>query len=384
MEVRKSGVVARAGALEAEVDKVLPCLAGLAEEDLAAFVQHDSLVEEIIGALGSLVDGDARGAAEQLRLQPQRAAELDRVGAVETSGAVVPALERGAGERRLGDGNTLPLATRDTADVLVADRVLMVWLMPNMAITTSRRCVAKILRRTGRSIRGTGARGEGEGVAHDQLGKVHIHLGGQDSLATVVGVHLLGGHALVVEVRLVVHEDAVVVASDGLEQGAAARTRGPSTTSISPCLTTPSKSRRMSMRRLPTPKRRRAVPRTSSQHVDDVLLVVGSGSEAEHVEVLERNTGGSELASSLRDHVHDGLRPRPAAEFGSIRVQGESSSEAASKMLMPWGTVAVDWLVILRARAWTRLSRRASSMASCSAASASLTVSVSPPGVVSL
>ncbi len=97
MDVRKSGVVARA-AVVAQLLEVLAGLVGAAEEDLAALVQDDDLVEEVVGALGRLVDGDDSRAAEEARLHAQRLAELDGIGAVEAARAVIPALQRAAAQ----------------------------------------------------------------------------------------------------------------------------------------------------------------------------------------------------------------------------------------------------------------------------------------------
>jgi len=55
--------------------------------------------------------------------------------------------------------------------------------------------------------------------------------------------------------------------------------------------------------------------------VEEVLLVVGRGSEAEDVQMLVGNPSGTELVALLLHHVEDGLSPCPGAEVGAIRVQ---------------------------------------------------------------
>lgn len=106
-------------AIEAESLEVLTGLAGLSEEDLTSFVKHEGLVEKVVCALGSLVDGNAASALEKVARHFQVLAELDGIGAIETSCAVIPALKRGTGQGSLGNGDTLALTTRHTANVLV-------------------------------------------------------------------------------------------------------------------------------------------------------------------------------------------------------------------------------------------------------------------------
>lgn len=98
------------GAGEAETDKVRFGLARWPKVDLPALVEHEDLVEEVVCALGSLVDGHGAGPAKHVRLQPQRFAKLNGVGRVEAAGGIIPALERRAGQRGLGNRHSLPFA----------------------------------------------------------------------------------------------------------------------------------------------------------------------------------------------------------------------------------------------------------------------------------
>lgn len=75
----------------------------------------------IVCGLGSLIDGNARGNAKNVGLILQIAAKLDGVGTVQASGAVVPALERRKPQGSFSDGDSLPLATADSTDKVIAD-----------------------------------------------------------------------------------------------------------------------------------------------------------------------------------------------------------------------------------------------------------------------
>ena len=92
-----------------------------AEVDLTTLVKQDGLVEEIVRGLRRLVDGDERGRAGELGLMAKGADELERRRRVETTGRVIPALERRLGEGGLRDGNALALTTTiaRSAEVLV-------------------------------------------------------------------------------------------------------------------------------------------------------------------------------------------------------------------------------------------------------------------------
>lgn len=74
----------------------------------------------LIGRLGGLVDGNARSRTKNVTLGAQGAAELNGVGAVQASGAVVPALQRGVTEGSFGDGDSFSLASADASNELVA------------------------------------------------------------------------------------------------------------------------------------------------------------------------------------------------------------------------------------------------------------------------
>ena len=96
-------------------------LSGDAEEDLVTLVQHDDLVEHVVGCLRSLVDSDHSRGSAKLGGEAQSLAELDGVGRVQTTRTVVPSLERSSTECCLGNGHTLALTTGDTANEIVTD-----------------------------------------------------------------------------------------------------------------------------------------------------------------------------------------------------------------------------------------------------------------------
>lgn len=83
--------------------------------------KDSDFVEASVGVLWCLVQRHGGRGAKDFGIHAERLAELDSVGGIETSGRVVPALQRCTGQSSLDDGHTLALTTRDTADELVAD-----------------------------------------------------------------------------------------------------------------------------------------------------------------------------------------------------------------------------------------------------------------------
>jgi hypothetical protein len=69
-------------AFEAHIDEELLGDIASSEEDLFTLVQNANLVEEVVGRLRSLVDGDNTGCADELGGQTKILAELDGVGGV--------------------------------------------------------------------------------------------------------------------------------------------------------------------------------------------------------------------------------------------------------------------------------------------------------------
>lgn len=97
--------------MKPHIDKKLLRISGLAEKNLLAFIEDGDLVETVVSGLRSLVDGDGGGDADVVGVQTEIFAEFDGVGRVETTGGVVPALERSAGEGGLGNSYSFSLAT---------------------------------------------------------------------------------------------------------------------------------------------------------------------------------------------------------------------------------------------------------------------------------
>jgi len=190
-------------ALKSEIDKILLRIVGPAEEDLAAFVQYNDLVKEVVSTLRCLVDRNAGGASKKFGLQPQVANELDSIGAVQASGTVIPALERSARERGLGDSDTLSLTSRDTTDVLVSDTGVD-------SVADAEQCHDNIPEVVGKKVlgdtigdlaRGTSVGSKGQSISDRKLRKMGIDLGSVDGLSAVLRVHFIGGHTFDVSVQ---------------------------------------------------------------------------------------------------------------------------------------------------------------------------------------
>ena len=210
--------------VEAHVEEVLLRAAGVSKVDLAALVQHDGLVEDVVDGLAGLVDGDDGSGSRVLRRQAERLYEFQGRSAVETTGAVVPALQRAASEGGLRNADALALAARNTADVLVAD-------LGVDGVRQRQHCHDGIAHvhgilvpaDAGEAVRGgTGARGEVEGVAGGHLGEVSFRLCLVDDFTAEVLVHLVPGDSLVLDVVALVEVKAVCFASQSLEEGRAA------------------------------------------------------------------------------------------------------------------------------------------------------------------
>lgn len=216
------------GAGEAETDKVRLGLARWPKVDLPALVEHEDLVEEVVCALGRLVDGHGAGAAKHVRLQPQRFAKLNRVGRVEAAGGIIPALERRAGQRGLGNRHSLPFAARHAADVLVADaRICRVADSVHGHDHVSIVSGELASRYAGRyAVRLSGAGCKGQGVSDRQHWEMDVDFGRVDGLSFVLGVHLVRGYALVVERGRLVDVDSVCFSRDALEKCGAAGAGG--------------------------------------------------------------------------------------------------------------------------------------------------------------
>lgn len=80
----RNGLMSRV--FEVYVDKVLFCGISMIEEDLMIFVQYECFVEEVVGVLRSLVNGDSVGLVEEFGLLVQGMIEFDGVGGVEIMG----------------------------------------------------------------------------------------------------------------------------------------------------------------------------------------------------------------------------------------------------------------------------------------------------------
>ena len=317
------GLALRAG--EAQPDEEGLGLGGGAKVDLAPLVQHGDLVEDVVDALRGLVDGQAGGGAVELGRQAQGAAELEGVGAVEAAGAVVPALQRAAAERGLGDADALALAAADAAHEVVADLGVLgvaqaerghdhVLHVLGVHVTADAREAVGRRARLGREL---------ERLADGHLREVHLGLGHVDGLAAEVVVHALGRDALVVEVRVAVHVQAVGLAGDGLEEGGAAAA-GAAEHHEHLAAAHDAGEVAQDLDALLAGAEGPAGQRAHRQHhVGHVLLVVGGGAEAVHAEAAEGHAGGAGRVAgrvARADGEHE-LEPLPRAEGVAVRVE---------------------------------------------------------------
>ena len=107
--------------METHVDEEGPRLSGLSEEDLATLVEHKCLVEEVVGSLRRLVDGNTGSGAVDLGFHAEGFTELDGVCGVETSGGVIPGLQWRSAEGSFSDSDTLSLSSRYTTEEVVTN-----------------------------------------------------------------------------------------------------------------------------------------------------------------------------------------------------------------------------------------------------------------------
>jgi len=92
-----------------------------AEVDLAAGVQHGDLVEGVVDGLAGLVHSDGVGVGANVGRHSQGVHKLQRAGRVQATSTVVPRRDGRSRNHHLGNADTLPLAARHAADVIVAD-----------------------------------------------------------------------------------------------------------------------------------------------------------------------------------------------------------------------------------------------------------------------
>jgi len=100
------------GAVESHVDEELFSFLSVPEVDGSTLVKDDDLVEEVIGGLGSLVDGDAGDGSVESETVLDRTAERDGGGGIESSSRVVPEHERSVTEGDFSDGDSLTPADK--------------------------------------------------------------------------------------------------------------------------------------------------------------------------------------------------------------------------------------------------------------------------------
>ncbi|KAI6753740.1 hypothetical protein HG531_005909 [Fusarium graminearum] len=85
----------------------------------------ENFVELVVDAITSLVEGRDDSSLLLVCVLSKDAGKVKGVGCVETSGTVVPALNGSLRAHDLGNRDSLPLTTRHTSNILIADDCIM-------------------------------------------------------------------------------------------------------------------------------------------------------------------------------------------------------------------------------------------------------------------
>jgi len=173
--------------------------------------------------LWSLVNGNTGSRSNEISRRSQCLTELNRIGTVQTTGTVIPALKRCTTESSFGDRNTLSLSSRDTSQEIVSDAGV-----DCVADTKdSHDHIAQISSELWASNAswnvsgGSGLSSKFKGLSDCQHGEMYVHLCCVDSFTAEVLVHLLWCDTLVVDLGFLVNKEAVCLAGDCLEEGGA-------------------------------------------------------------------------------------------------------------------------------------------------------------------
>lgn len=170
---------------------------------MATFVEHKYFVEEVVGSLGCLVDGNTGSGAVDLSLHAEGLTELDGVGGIKTTGGIVPCLQWRSAEGGFGNGNTLSLSTRDTAKEVVTNASVdsvgnSVQGHDDIALVLG---VLLYTDATGDVPWPTCLSSKVKSLSNGHHGEMHIDFGSVDGFTAVVLVHELWADTLVVDVR---------------------------------------------------------------------------------------------------------------------------------------------------------------------------------------
>lgn len=175
-------------------------------------------------SLGCLVDGNAGRASQNVGLSTQSSTQLNCIGTVKTSRAVVPALERRVSQGSLSDGDSLPLATAHTSDKVVANTCVLGVrdAEDSHDNITHMLCVLALVEALGDVPGASGASGEVQRVVDGEIGEVIIDLSGIDGLSLVSCLHLLGADTLEVQCGFIADMESVCITRDGAKKCRAA------------------------------------------------------------------------------------------------------------------------------------------------------------------
>jgi hypothetical protein len=273
-----------------------------------------------------LIDSNARGDAHDIGLRTQGAAKLNGVGAVETSGAVIPALQGRVAQSGFSDGDALPLAAADAADKVVTDPGV-----PGVGDAKhGHDDVAHMLgvfgfgKAAGDKVGAARASSKVKGIAYGELREVVVNLGSVDGFTAVFLLHLLRTNTLVVKGGILGDVEAVSIAGNGSQQSRAAGAGRAEDTQhlaavddtlevaqdIDPLLPAPADYVTKNVGAL-------------EEGVGDGLLVVCRGAEAVDTEVLEGHTGCTWLCAvgGRGAGAVVGLCPLAGVELRAVRVE---------------------------------------------------------------
>ena len=92
--------------------------------DLAALIDHEDLVEEVVDTLTGLVEGDESGLAEDVCHDSQGLDEIECGTGIQSTGGIIPGLNPSAGSHHLSDRNPLTFTATDTTNEGIADERL--------------------------------------------------------------------------------------------------------------------------------------------------------------------------------------------------------------------------------------------------------------------
>ncbi|KAH8711604.1 hypothetical protein HC256_008418 [Beauveria bassiana] len=310
-------------AVPAHVLKVALGLARGAKVDLPALVQHRRLVKQVVDGLARLVNGHGAHGVANLRHRPQALHKLERRGRVEAARAIVPRANRRARQQHLGDAHAFALAARHAAHKVVADFGVVRVAQPKrrhdhldhvLCVLLARHALDALLRRPHR-------RRKLERLPDRQMRKVLVHFLVVRRLALELGHHLLLRDAAVVNLSLVAQLEAVQLAANGLEHGAAPGPGPPEYHEQLPGLEDAVEAVQDLLVLLLAKVERLAEPQRRHQQRAHRLLDLHRVARAKHVQVAPRHARVGAHAVLLAHLAHKVAHPLAEIEAVALRIE---------------------------------------------------------------